>query len=97
MKMSTKERKYSIQINIMNVPVYDWQDQSCSVFDRRAAFRFGCGFIFCLRCWGAGSESETVGCCHLDVVAIIFGFVISVLRDVSLTFSMLDADVSCCS
>ena len=33
---------------------------------------------------------------RLDVLAIIFGFVISVLRDVLLTFSMLDADVSCC-
>ena len=93
-KMSIKERKYSIQINIMNVPTYDWEVESCSVFDRRAAFRFGCGFIFCLRRWGTGCESESVGCCPLDVVAIIFGFVISVLRDVSLTFSMLDADVS---
>ena len=78
----------------MNVPAYDWEVESCSVFDRRAAFRFGCGYIFCLRRWRAGSESESVGC--LDVLAIIFGFVISVLRDVLLTFSMLDADVSCC-
>ena len=81
----------------MNVPAYDWEVESCCVFDRRAACRFCCGFIFCLRRWGAGSESESVGCCRLDVVAIIFGFVILVLRDVSLTFSMLDADVSRCS
>ena len=60
-KMSTEEKKYKMQINIMNVLSYFWGVESSFFFARLAVFKFGCGLIFCRLGSRGGSESESVG------------------------------------
>ena len=60
-KMSAKEKKYNIHINITNVLSYDWGVESSFFFACCAAFKFGCGFIFCHLGSGGRSELESVG------------------------------------
>ena len=76
---------------------YDWVVLSLFFFARLALFVFGEGIIRWRRGKGAGSESESVWCGRLVLVALaVCGFVITLFAGITQSSSMLYSGSSCC-